>query len=603
MFYSLKNRLIAFFVVLLVFSFGTMSLLLFRESRATIRSYIETSALEKMDEYGSFVSTAALQMYDLASLVYNSEETKNWDHVQLDPAISSGEKMLANIQMSKFLTHAVNSYSGVSSVSLYRKDGLIVSDNNDISTGWSYQKAPWYNDFVTRDNHWVSAHTDDLEIKRSRPYPFLSLLLPVNDFEPTRAQTVMKINVGADFFLEPLNRIHLGEKGTIFLLDQEGSPILSQEQYATHAEAVKEVDRIRQSSSRQGVVNIRGSSGDTDIMVYKKLKPNNWMLVGFVPETDLYAKLYKLRSTIIVFASFLLVAAILLATWLSYGITKPLSRLTSAMRYVQKGEFSFAEKSIAAEGVVQSEVAFVTSSFRTMVQQLRRHIQTEFEQKLLRQQAEYKALLMQINPHFLFNTLELLSSLSMQQRTDDSVKVIESLGKMMRFSLNSNEDLVSLREELAYLKHYLAILDIRFRERLHISIDTQGSPEGRQIVKFILQPLVENAVKYSFAMQETAKVRIAVTVEPERIVLSVADNGPGLPAGLMEHLYEETAHSRLNDVLSRGAGQIGLRNVLARCALYYGQGFVYTIRTSREEADHGTEIELSLPIKEGTARV
>ena len=98
-------------------------------------------------------------------------------------------------------------------------------------------------------------------------------------------------------------------------------------------------------------------------------------------------------------------------------------------------DFDGAENRIPADEKVRNEVSYVTTTFRNMVSRLRYHIKTEFELKLLKQQAEYKALLMQINPHFLFNTLELLSSLAMQQRTQDTVRVIEALGKMMRFSL------------------------------------------------------------------------------------------------------------------------------------------------------------------------
>jgi two-component system, sensor histidine kinase YesM len=599
LFYSLKNRLIVIFVLLLVLSFGSMSFLVFRESRSIIRSYIESSALEKMDEYGSFVNMAALQIYDLSSLVFNSEMTKTWDAALTDLDLSEGEKMLANISLSKFLTHAANSYSGVSSVSLYRQEGLIVSDDNQVMADRSFLNEQWYQDFKTRGNHWVPAHTDQVEAKRARPYQVLSLLLPIGVFEPSLAKTVMKVNVSSDFFLEPLNRIHLGESGTIFLLDEAGNPILSQEDYDAHMSAVGQVSEIRQSANRQGVVYLKNAKGDTDILVYKKLKQNNWLLVGLVPEADLYAKLYSLRTTIMIFTSFLLLAAILIATWLSYGITKPLSRLASAMRYVQKGDFNLAESRIPPEKSVRNEVGFVTSTFRNMVLQLKHHIKTEFELKLLRQQAEYKALLMQINPHFLFNTLELLSSLSMQQRTEDSVRVIESLGKMLRFSLKVNDDLIPLREELAYLRHYISILEIRFRERLDIKLDVEGEPEGREIVKFLLQPLVENAVKYSFIHQPVAKVVIRVIVERERIRLYVADNGPGMPEGLAERLYEESVHSRLDQVLNND-GQIGLRNVLARCSLYYGQGFSFTLES---EAGAGTAIELILPIREGKAYV
>lgn len=598
MFYSLRSRLIAFFVVLLVLSFGLVSYLLFNESRSIVRSYIESSALEKMDEYGSFVNMALIQIYDLSSLVFNSDITKEWDNAQADPALSEGEKTFSSVQLSKFLTQTANNYSSVSSVTIYRQDGVWISNGNLVVPDRTFLSEGWYKNFMTRGDHWVSAHTDQVETRQSRPYRVLSLLLPVGTFEPSLSKSVLKVNVSENFFLEPLNRIHLGESGTIFLLDQNGQPILSQQEYAGYASAHARVEDIRRSDDKQGVVYMRNEHGGSDIIVYKKLNP--WLLVGIVSEEDLYAKLFRLRSSIIWFTTLLLVCAIVIATWLSHGITKPLSQLAAAMRFMQKGDFAGAEQRLPEARVVRNEVGYVTLTFRRMIGQLRQHIKTEFELKLLRQQAEYKALLMQINPHFLFNTLELLSSLSMQGRGQDAVQVIESLGKMLRFSLRLSEDLIPLREELQYLKQYLSILQIRFGDRLELSLAEEGQPGQRQIVKFILQPLVENAVKYSFQRQMTARVSIGVYGDQDGVRLRVADNGPGLPAELIQDLYKERASIQFAQILHTGSRHIGLRNVLARCQLYYGERFTFTIDSG---PDGGAVIELRLPVQEGTADV
>jgi two-component system, sensor histidine kinase YesM len=432
-------------------------------------------------------------------------------------------------------------------------------------------------------------------VARQRPYQVVSLLLPIGTFEPLQARNMVKVNMSTDFFLEPLKRIHLGESGTIFLLDQHGSPILPQEEYAEHTEAMKQVELLRMDSTEEGVLYQKNEKGEPEILVYKKLKRNNWMLVGIVSEVDLYASLIKLRTTIILITCLLLLCAVLVATWLSYGISRPLSRLAAAMRYVQEGDFVKAESRIPGEGSVRGEVGYVTSSFRNMVIQLKEHIKTEFELKLLRQQAEYKALLMQINPHFLFNTLELLSSLALQRRTEDTVKVIESLGKMLRFSLHISSDLVPLQEELKYVRHYTSILQIRFGDRLRITVEEEGDAVGRRpIVKFILQPLIENAVKYSFRQQTTAEVRISVSCTKNEVKLTVSDNGPGISEEIAKRLAEESAGLQLDQVLSSGSKHIGLRNVIARCRLYYGTGFTYEIRAAEGQ---GTAIMLSLPIQ------
>lgn len=134
MFFSLKSRLIAFIVALFVLSFGTLSFLLFTESRTVIRSYIESSALEKMEEYGSYVDMVQMQIYDVASLVFNSDTAKNWDNAIGDPLLPEGEKMLANLAMSRFLTQATNSYTSISDVSIYRRSGLRIGGENQVET-------------------------------------------------------------------------------------------------------------------------------------------------------------------------------------------------------------------------------------------------------------------------------------------------------------------------------------------------------------------------------------------------------------------------------------------------------------------------------------
>ncbi|CAM4107805.1 sensor histidine kinase [Paenibacillus alkaliterrae] len=595
MFYSLKSRLITVFILLFVLSFGAMSVVLFNESRSIIRSYIESSALEKMEEYGAYVDMVQMQIYDLASLVFNSETTKGWDRAVSDPDLPAGEKMLSHIKLSSFLTQATNSYTSVSRVTIYRENGLWISGDNQVITDPSFLDKQWYKDFKTLGKHWMSSHKDPVEERYNNSHSVISMLMPIGTFEPTHARTVMKVNVSSDYFLQPLNRIHLGQSGTIYLLDQEGEPLLSQSEYDLRAGRMPAVEQIRGDWRKQGVIYLENERGMTDIVVFKKLQRTNWMLVGFVSEEDLYSELFQLRRSIVAFASLLLVLSVLLAIWLSHSISKPLSRLVSAMRQVQRGDFSQAEMRLPPRSSLRNEVAFVTDTFRNMVRQLRQHIKNEFELKLLRQQAEYKALLMQINPHFLFNTLELMSSLAMQKRTDDTVKVIESLGKMMRFSLKMSDDLVPLEEELKYVKDYMSILQVRFGDRLHISLRQEGKLEHVTIIKFILQPLIENAVKYSFLHQAEACVDISVRRMEGRIHLRIADNGPGIAEDIRRQLLERSSSARMDDILTSRSRQIGLSNVMARCRLYYGDLFEIQIKASE---CGGTMIKLILPAQE-----
>lgn len=605
MFYSLRNRLILFFVTLLVLSFSTLAILLFNEARSVIRSYIESSALEKMDEYGSYVDMVQTQIYDLASLVFNSNTTEEWDSIVSNPDVGSGEKMLAHLQMSQFLTRAANSYSSVSSVSIYRQEGLWIGSGSasPMESGGFFKQEDWYTRFFAEGKHWAAAHQDQAELEQNNRHPVVSMLMPIGSFEPSRTRSVMKINIDADYFTRPLDRIHLGEKGNIYLLDENGQPLLEPSSFQISASDRERVRQIRSGPAKQGVLYVSDEQGQTSIIVYKKLAMTDWMLIGKVSEADLYANLFKLRISIIIAASVLLVTSIIVASLLSYSITKPLSRLVSAMNDIKRGDFAKAQRKIPPALPVHSEIGYVTFTFGEMTRQLNEHIKTEFELKLLRQQAEYKALLLQINPHFLFNTLELLSSLAMQKRTDDTVSVIESLGKMLRFSLHINDDLTPLKEELKYVRDYIAILRIRFGERLQINLKQQPGLDSLETIKFILQPLIENAVKYSLPERQEAIVRIEVYRANRHIHLVVQDNGPGMSDESIAKFLHAPSPARLEQILSSSSWHIGLGNVLARCRLYYGDSFNVHIRSrpldeDNEQAAPGTRIELMIPITE-----
>ncbi|MFP4974479.1 sensor histidine kinase [Paenibacillus sp. CN-4] len=600
MLYSLKSRLTVSFILLFLLSFVTLSVVLINESRQILRSNIETSAKEMMEEYALYLDMVHTQISDLASLVFNSEVTARWAETAGDPAIPAGEKMLSHIGMSRFLTRTTNSYTSVSGVTLYRQDGLWVGGDNLVMEDDTFKQEKWYADLLEHRKRWVPSHTDPVEVRQNNLHPVIGMVMPVGSFDIASARVLMKVNVKTEYFLKPLNRIRLGQTGGIFLLDEDGTPLLSEQSDPKHAHVLKALEPIRRAGQKGGVLDVRDAGGKPDIVIYKKLPKTNWLLVGVVQEKELYAELFRLRNSIMVIASLLLVLSLVLASVLSSSITKPLSRLVSAMRHVQRGDFSYAEMRIPPQETVRSEIGYVTGTFRNMVVRLRSHIQTEFELKLLRQQAEYKALLMQINPHFLFNTLELMSSLAMQKRTEDNVTVIEDLGRMMRYSLRISDDVVLLEEELGYVEHYLSILKIRFGSRLKIGLTREEGLERLTTIKFILQPLIENAVKYSLAAGTEARVSISARRADGRLHLSVTDNGPGIGEELKLSLMERLHSPNPDDVLAGRNGHIGLGNVLARCRLYYGELFQVAVEPG---IGGGTRIVLSLPEQEEKTHV
>ncbi|MGO4376124.1 sensor histidine kinase, partial [Paenibacillus sp. MCAF20] len=170
------------------------------------------------------------------------------------------------------------------------------------------------------------------------------------------------------------------------------------------------------------------SSGETHLLFYRYFEAQNWYVIGEVPESELFVKIEQIRRTMLLVSLILLLLIILVAYWLSSGITRPLTRMARAMKHVERGEFAQALTMMPSVRTGHSEVGYVTRIFESMTNRLRYLIETEFETNLRRKNAEYKALLLQINPHFFNNTLEIIGGLAAMKRNDVVMDATEALG-------------------------------------------------------------------------------------------------------------------------------------------------------------------------------
>jgi two-component system, sensor histidine kinase YesM len=191
------------------------------------------------------------------------------------------------------------------------------------------------------------------------------------------------------------------------------------------------------------------------------------------------------------------------------------------------------------------------------------------------------------------NTLEIMGSLSVQGRNKEVMNVSIYLGRMLRYSLNTKNKVVKLDEELNYIKNYTDILKLRYEDMININMEIDPETKNLPIIKFILQPLVENAVKYSFSEKTEATISIKTKKVADRINIIIEDKGIGMSDEVKTGLLE--SNEEINVLDSKG-NSIGLRNVLGRLTLYYGQGFSYEIDSIVNE---GTKITLSIELERG----
>lgn len=322
-----------------------------------------------------------------------------------------------------------------------------------------------------------------------------------------------------------------------------------------------------------------------------------WETYSVVSEEDFFPQAIRLRRGIFYTVLFAMLAAVLGVYILSYTFTKPVKILSGAMKRVENGDF---EVQVATDK--KDEMGQLIRAFNYMVREIRNLINVVYQQKLAQKNAELIALQAQINPHFLYNTLDAINWMLIEKDEMEISDIVVSLGDILRYSLQDNEELVTFREELHYIESYLCIQKSRLESRLQTELEIEDEALGYQVPKLILQPIVENAVRHGIERtKEGGQIRITAKLKEninssahgKELWITVSDNGPGMSSEELNRCKEQIFGCRESDKTGKRQS-IGMRNVYRRIQLLFGADNGMLIE-SKENA--GTKVTLILPEK------
>lgn len=310
----------------------------------------------------------------------------------------------------------------------------------------------------------------------------------------------------------------------------------------------------------------------------------DWTYYTLIPFDDIFDRVVKVKNTIIIIFAILFIVILLIAVGFANGITEPIERLNAKMKRVQLGNFEYIEEP-NERALAMDEAGQMHRNFRIMIERINELIHENYVKQLTIRDTEFKALQAQINPHFLYNTLESINwSAKLSNQTHIS-QMVEALGSLLRTSINLKEPLIPLSKELDIINHYVTIQKYRFEERLDFHIDVPDRLLNCSIPKLSLQPLVENAINYGLEqMIDTCKIQIHAYVENELWFISVEDNGPGMEEEFVTKLLS-------GQVRTKGSG-LGLKNIEDRIKLLYGDAYGLMVES---KPNGGTKVKLMLP--------
>ncbi|QNK60261.1 sensor histidine kinase [Paenibacillus sp. PAMC21692] len=376
---------------------------------------------------------------------------------------------------------------------------------------------------------------------------------------------ILLIDVSMEFLHELLTETRMPSSPNLFIVDQNGEIIYHEDE-----------DQMNQPFEPQ-LAGPYGRfvdyiHGEETMVQFVRSDTTGWSVVNTVPVKQLSDELRLMRNLLWTFTVVAVLLALSLSSVLTRWIIEPLKRMKRSMLRVELGDYD-----VRVQVKAQDEIGQLGRSFNMMVEQIHSLVNRELAMRIYKQQAEFKLLRSQVNPHFLFNTLE---SINMKAELNEDYEVadmVTKLGKLFRLSLQQNEELTSVSRELEYTRVYMQLQQIRF-PKMEFVIDFPEELLDAFTLPWMLQPLVENAIIHAIApLGGVGKVTVLGRQEAGQLVIEVLDTGEGISerrlAEIRELLYDgtqENSHEREQ--------HIGLQNVHRRIQAYWGKEYGLDIR-------------------------
>lgn len=375
---------------------------------------------------------------------------------------------------------------------------------------------------------------------------------------------ILSIDFKLDGFRSISNMLYDKGNENIYLLDDNGTAIYASEENLTGQSpeyAWLEQAFLQSAPSGHFVWKETGGNG---IVLYEKFKlmGRNWIIVKQIPNEYIYENASRvLQINMLVLVTFLSIA-IAATLFVSVKLTAPIKKLTESIKKTKLGRLQLEIDSDRSD-----EVGLLGNAIKNMVDMINNLVMKELRLELANKDNQLKALQAQINPHFIYNTLQSIGSIALHNNVPKIYEMIASLGLMMRYNMKTEETVVPLSKELAHMNAYLELQKQRFKERLHFRIETDESILDIQVPKMVLQPIVENCFKHGFTSNmETFEITIAVQTAEDLLRISIADNGTGAAEERLQVLKRKIEREA-SDTASEGS--IGLINVVSRLRLYF----------------------------------
>lgn len=455
---------------------------------------------------------------------------------------------------------------------------LRLKDNSNVLEKDFFKKSMAESEYI----NFSMPHIRDLFDRNENSYSWvisLSRAVEVTD-EGKATQALLLINLNYRYFEEIFSNVNLGNGGYVYLTNDRGDIIWHPKQNEIYSGRFNE-DNKYAATLKDGisVENLRGKNITLNV---RTIGYTGWKLVGVTPSAALGIDGIKFRFFVLFVADLFLFLLAMINAFISDKISNPIKRLDGSVREIESGNL---DVEIVPSG--SYEVEHLGKSIKNMLGRIKVLMSDLVAEHNAKRKSEFDTLQSQINPHFLYNTLDIIVWMIENENSDKAVNIVTALAKFFRISLSKGKNIITVKDEVEHVRNYLMIQNMRFKNRFEYSIDVDEKVLSYSSLKLMLQPLVENAIYHGMEfMDGDGEIDVKVFKEDNSLYFTITDNGLGMSEDMVETLLNK------DFVPSKKGSGIGVKNVNERIKLYFGSEYGLKVES---EPDEGTKITIHLP--------
>ncbi len=527
---------------------------------------------------------------------FNTQQIMDQVNINLEVYLKGMTEILDFIK-GNFVTDTAQSrgniYQMLEVTSKIRKDIVTAAVfTNEGEVAICYPRGTLNRNISIADQDWFSSVVNNSSGYRFQPphvqrlfegkRPWVVSLSMTNLAYTSQGYENMVIMVDMNFSVieQLLNNVTLGKSGYIYIIDNNGRIIYHPQQQLIYT-------GLKSENISDAIMRSPGSyfdkfQGKQRIMTVKNINSAGWKMVGISYVDELTENKRNFENYLILIVAIGVFFEIGASIFISRKVSQPIKRLERQMKLVENGDFS-----IQVDVKGDDEVNKLSQSFNIMVLRIKQLMEEVIQEQEEKRKSEFKALQAQINPHFLYNTLDSIIWMNENQKYEGVSTMVAALAQFFRISISKGNEFISIGDEIEHAKSYLTIQKIRYRDKFDFYIEADPDIMQYKTIKLILQPIIENAIYHGInKLQEKGKITIKAIIKDERVVLSVIDNGYGIKPSVLKGILEKEPQFY-------NSGGVGLKNVNERIKLFFGIHYGIEIES---ELDMGTTVNITIPL-------